>query len=258
MNAETKKVISIAEKPGDLGVRFHNMGYELLGLNYVYLPLRVFRSQLNNTMGLVRQNFYGCSVSMPHKIDVMKHLDDLDPVAREIGAVNTIVNIEGVLRGHNTDYLGAKISIEQAVGAGKDVLVIGSGGVGRAVAYAARDLRYRLYVANRDEKKSKKLADELNATLVPFAEINELRGYLLVNATEVGMSDDSMIIEEKTLERFEAVMDVIARDTLLLKKANEKGKICIPGKKMAVYQANEQFKIYTGRELPRDFLNRFF
>src|SRR3989344_893657 len=113
MNEGTKLCASIAEKPGKFGEEFHNAGYKLLGLDFRYFPMKISASQLPNFMEIVRDNLHGCSVSMPHKVEVIKYLDELHISAREVGSVNTVLNLgNNELRGYNTDYYGAKKAID--------------------------------------------------------------------------------------------------------------------------------------------------
>ena len=113
ISKDTEVCISIAGKPGDFGARFHNTAYRVLGLNWIYVPRRIDTAQLKSVIEAVRVlNICGCSVSMPHKTEVMKYLDNVDQLASKIGAVNTIVRqSDGTLKGYNTDFYGAKRAI---------------------------------------------------------------------------------------------------------------------------------------------------
>lgn len=260
MNKDTKIIISIAERPGNLGVEFHNQGYVHLGLNFVYLPLKVLPTDLEGTISLIRNNFRGCSVSMPHKEKIAMYLDELDKTAIEVGAVNTTLNESGKLIGYNTDVLGARTAIESRLDvSGKKVLMLGAGGAARAVGYAVKQLGGRLAIANRTEPKARELADKLEADLVPWQNIGEIEGHLLINATNVGMdSTDKPIVGPGVISKFDAVMDVVIPSRRLIDKAKKQGKVTIPGRVMAVHQAAEQFNIYTGQKLPDGFLKNFY
>ena len=143
INSDTKICISIAARPGDFGANFHNSAYKHLDLNWVYLPRKVVSAtDLEKAISGVRGlNIKGCSVSMPHKQTVIKYMDDIDTSAAKIGAVNSIVqNEKGDLKGYNTDYYGAKKALERAKINGKEVLMIGAGGVAKAVGLAVIEL----------------------------------------------------------------------------------------------------------------------
>ena len=114
INTSTKICISIAAKPGNFGANFHNSAYRELNLNGIYLPRKLTKTAdlkyLINSIRLLE--IIGCSVSMPHKEKIINYLDSLDQSAEKIGAVNTILNIDGLLKGYNTDYFGAKKALE--------------------------------------------------------------------------------------------------------------------------------------------------
>ena len=259
MNEKTELIVSIASRPGQFGRIFHNEGYRLLGLNYLYFPMKVEPSQLEKTMELVRNNFRGCGVSMPHKIEVKKYIDELDESAIRTGAVNTILNDNSCLRGYNTDYFGAREALTGLDSKlnGKRALVYGAGGASRAICLALKDLGAKVSVTNRTEDKAVNLASDLCLDYVPLEEANrEFEGYLLANATPVGMSDsDIPIFSLDMISRFEAVMDVVVNPRAkIIGNAISLGKKTIPGTTMTVYQAQKQFEIYTGHKLPAAFI----
>ena len=200
----------------------------------------------------------GCSVSMPHKETVIQYLDELDSSAKKIGAVNTIVqNENGDLKGYNTDFYGAKKALEKAEIKGKKVLMIGAGGIAKAVGLAVIELGGFLTIVNRTYKRVSELGEKLDAKVISWEQVNNSSGYLLINATSVGMKKpDEMIVKEEVLRNFDAVMDVVIypSETKLLKIAKEAGKEVIPGTLMCVYQAAEQFKIYTGFDAPEEII----
>ena len=143
VNRKTEVCISIATKPGNFGSAFHNSAYDLLGLNWVYIPRKVeSATDLERAInGVCALNIKGCSVSMPYKETVIKYLDELDISAEKIGAVNTIKQLnDGTLKGYNTDFYGAKKALEKAEIKGKEVLMIGAGGAAKAVGLAVREL----------------------------------------------------------------------------------------------------------------------
>ena len=143
IDRDTTLCISIAAKPGNFGARFHNSAYSLLGLNWVYLPRRVETlSELQVVIKAVRVlGIKGCSVSMPHKEDVIQYIDQTDSSAEKIGAVNTIkLQNDGSLKGFNTDFYGAKKALEKADIEGQKVVMVGTGGVAKAIGLAVIEL----------------------------------------------------------------------------------------------------------------------
>lgn len=260
INIETKKCISIAERPGTYGLKFHNEAYEFLDLDYVYLPLKVLPNQLSVAVEMVRQNFKGCGVSMPHKETVIPYLDEVTNSAKIIGAVNTILNKDGRLIGYNTDYYGAKRILEESSDIqGRGVLLLGAGGAAKAVAVAIKELKGVLTISNRTPNRARDLAERLKVDYVNWDLIGQHNPkFLLINATTVGFEDkEQMPVNLESLSRYDVVMDAIVGDTRLMREASSLGKILIPGKKMNVYQAAKQFEIYTGKKLPQSFINQF-
>lgn len=227
ISSETQLCVSIAARPGITGSKFFNNAFKKLGLNFIYKPFKVLPHQLAGFITAIKiLNIRGCGVSMPHKIAVIKYLDQLDPLAKKIGAVNTIVNKNGRLKGYNTDYSGALQVIKEKYNVrGKKVLVVGAGGVARAIIVALQKLKAgKIYITNRHQTKARTLAKKFNLCYVPYKDKFRFKGDFLINATP-------MNINKKYIRHFEAAMNVV------------------PGKLMARYQAVAQFKLYTGYEL---------
>ena len=261
INANTNLCISVASVPGGFGMKFHNSSYKLLDLDWVYIARQVKRiSDLKCVMSSMKiLNIKGCSVSMPHKEAVIQFLDELDVPAKEIGAVNTIkLKKNNILKGYNTDYCGAKKALQNVNIKDKKVVLIGAGGVAKAVGYAVKELGGHLTIANRDFKRGKVLSKKLNAKTITLEQVRKSSGYLLINATPVGMkSPNEMIVEKDVINNYDAIMDLVIYppETKLLRSAAKLGKKIIPGAIICVYQAAEQFKIYTGIDAPEKIIN---
>jgi len=259
---DTSICISIAEKPGNFGANFHNTCYEKLNLNWVYLPRKIDSSlNLKKVINSIKTlNIKGCSVSMPHKEKVIEYLDNLDLSAQKIGAVNTIkISNDGLLKGFNTDYYGAKKAMQAHKIKGKKVLMVGCGGAAKAVGLAVKDLGGNLTVVNRTFERAKSLSKLLEVKLIKWDDIREFSGYLLINATSVGMNDiNKMIVDDKVINKFNIIMDIVIYPSItkLIKTSNKLGKKTISGINMCVFQASEQFKIYTGIEAPNEIINK--
>lgn len=246
---DTTVCISIAERPGNFGATIFNAAFQALGLDFIYKPFAVSSGQLEGVVaGIKSLGIKGCGVSMPHKSEVIKYLDSIDSVAKEIGAVNTIVNERGFLIGYNTDFLGAQRALSEIYDVNqKKVLVIGAGGAAKAITAALKSNGAgSVYVSDRDDNNKGQWRSQ------SFD--------LLVNATSVGMApnNNEMIINENDLNLFDAVMDVVINppQSLLLKSAEKFGKVTVPGHKMALYQAAAQFKLYTGIEAPMEIMEQ--
>lgn len=139
INRETQLCMSLAGRPGNFGMRFHNYLYEKLGLNFIY---KAFTTEdiAAAVDGVRALGIRGCAVSMPFKESCMPLLDAIDPSAKVIDSVNTIVNDDGRLTGFNTDYIAVKSLItHHQLNAAARVMIRGSGGMGKAVIAAFRD-----------------------------------------------------------------------------------------------------------------------
>lgn len=234
----------------------HNAGYEALGINFIYVSFRVkdIKRAIDGIRGL---GIRGASVTMPHKVSAVEYIDDIDEVAREIGAINTIVNNNDVLTGFNTDGGAALKTLgEVTTLRGKRVVLIGSGGAALAIAVGLRRSGAELVVLNRTVEKARRLAKLVDAG--DFGNLEKLpvvfTADILINATPVGMwprADESLIPKE-LLHSGLTVFDIVynPKETRLLVEAKEKGCAVIYGYKMLLYQAAMQFELFTGYQAP--------
>jgi shikimate dehydrogenase len=247
---------SLSRYPVSLGRAMHLAGYEALGLAYTYVPFAC-RDVAGALAGIRALSIRGVGVSMPFKLDVLPHLDALDDYARRIGAVNTIVNDDGKLTGFNTDAIGARRALEEVTSlAGKRTLVLGAGGAARAVCVALADAGARLVIANRSRERAEELATLTGATARDEEEASRAADYdVVVNATSVGMKDvDARSpIPTEALRAGQVVMDIVYKplETALVVAARGRGATVVRGERMLLFQAMEQFRLYTGREAPR-------
>lgn len=237
----------------------HNAGYQALGLHFTYVPFGV--TDLEGAIhGMRALGIRGFGVSMPFKVEVMKYLDAIDPLAARIGAVNTVVNDDGRLTGYNADAAGAAAALAEVTeAAGKRVLLIGAGGAARAVGHALRDQGAHLHVINRNRAEAAALAAALSATSGGLEELERadpMRGYdILVHCTAVGMADHAgMLVPEAALRPDLVVMDIVYKPvhTALLAAAQRHGAKTVHGGRMLLHQAFRQFELYTGHHAPRD------
>lgn len=261
VNKDTQLCISVASRPSNFGTTLHNAAYEALGLNFVYKAFGI--NDLAGAIAGVRAlNIRGCSVSMPFKEAVLPLLDDLDETAQVIGAVNTVVNVGGRLTGYNTDAIGARKALESIqTTPGEKVLLLGAGGVARAILYTLRQMGFRrVQVSNRDLERIQRLNLILPCDVVPWADRNNAQADLLINATSLGMSPeiDNSPMDAEFLRRTRAVMDVVVfpEESRLIMLARSFGKEAAPGYVMSLEQAIEQFRLYTDAEPPRDVMKQ--
>jgi len=257
IDANTKICCLIGEPvEHSLSPLIHNTGYQALGINYAYVSFRV--SDIKRAIEGIRElGIRGASVTIPHKVSAIKYLDKIDPLAGEIGAVNTIVNDDGVLTGYNTDGDGALQALEAVTTLkGKKAVLIGGGGAALAIAFGLKARGVKLVVLNRTEAKARKLAEKVSAGgfggLKKLSEISSAD--ILINATPVGMllETDQSIIPKDLLHNRLTVFDIVynPRETRLLIEAREKGCAVVYGYKMLLYQAVKQFELFTGLEAP--------
>ena len=234
----------------------HNAGYQALGINYIYVPFRVkdIKRAIEGIRGL---GIRGVSITLPHKTSAIKYIDRIDLLAEGIGAVNTIVNDDGVLTGYNTDCGGALKALEEITTlSGKKTVLIGSGGAASAIAVGLKKNGVKLVVLNRTEDKARELARQVNAddsgSLELLGEISSTD--ILINATSVGMwpKANESIIPKHLLHNRLTVFDTVynPKDTRLLAEAREKGCAIVYGYKMLLYQAAMQFELFTGYQAP--------
>lgn len=244
---DTRLCMSLSARPGNFGTRFHNRLYELTGLDYLYKSFST--TDLPAAIAGIRAlGIRGCAISMPFKEAVIALLDGMGPSARAIDSVNTIVNDNGVLTGHNTDY-GAVVDLLADVDRTLPFLLHGSGGMAKAVAAALSDGGFRSgRIVSRNEAAGRALAG-----LYGYDWIAEPVGSaaLLVNVTPLGMTGpdaDVLAFPETMIAACEIAFDVVQYPavTPFLWVAAETGKRCITGTEVATLQALQQFVLYTG------------
>ena len=247
----------------------HNAAFDALGMDYAYVAFDVNPNDLSSAIeGAKSLNIKGFNVTIPHKIEVMKHLDELDDVARLIGAVNTI-DFES-MKGYNTDGIGAIRAIEEVTKVkGKDVIVAGAGGASRAMSfYLAKFGASSITILNRNIERAQNLAGDVSASDLiadvsagPISEIGNLLGDadILVDTTPLGMDphiDDEPIVRTEDMHEDLVVFDAVynPNETVLLREAIEAGAKPVYGIKMLLYQGAESFRIWTGRDAPVDVM----
>jgi shikimate dehydrogenase len=233
----------------------HNAGYRALDLPFTYVPFKV-GDLAGAITGMRALGIRGLGVSMPFKQEIIPLLDGLDPLAARIGAVNTVVNDDGRLTGHNTDAAGAARAVEEARPlAGARVLLLGAGGAARAIAHAAADRGARVTIANRNADKARALAEASGATAADLDEVRRAGEYdVVINASSVGMGevDPRSPIPEEAMRPGQVVMDIVYKpiETELVRAARCRGAIAIHGGRMLLHQAARQFELYTGVAAP--------
>ena len=236
----------------------HNRAYRELNLAAQYVAFCV--SDLSDALrGIRALQISGVSVTIPFKVEVMKYLDEVDEDARKIGAVNTIINEQGKLKGLNTDWLGIVRTLQESMEIkGRSFVVLGAGGTAQAAIYAITAAGGCPMIVNRTEERGRKLALAWGIPSYSLEAIGRLKADCLINTTPVGMypHTDASPVSGEMLNNFRLVMDVIYHplQTRLLREATQAGCGVLSGLTMFVHQGAEQIKLWTGQEPPRELM----
>jgi shikimate dehydrogenase len=251
---------SLSKFAVSFGAAMHNAGYLALGLDWHYVPFEV-NDLAGALSGMRALGIRGFGVSMPFKLSIMPLLDALDPLAERIGAVNTVINDNGELSGHNTDWVGAARALEEVRPlAGARVLLLGAGGAARAIAFGLSEHGARLTIANRSDHKSAALAKEVSAAHRPWKARNQLADFdVLLNGSSCGMTgvNEDSPVDAGALRQELVVMDIVYKplQTQLLRDATTCGCVAVHGGRMLLHQAARQFELYTGRDAPLEAMD---
>ncbi len=270
INGETR-LVGILGHPvtHTLSPRMQNAAFEAMGLNIRYVPLHVLPENLPAAVAGIRaMEFLGANVTIPHKVPVCDLLDHLDISASRAGAVNTIVNRDGVLEGHNTDGAG----FIRAIGETADidftaaaVVILGAGGAARSIAVAlAEKGAPRITIINRTRQRAEDLKSLFNRDFpaleviihLPDEDTSDLisTSRLLINATSVGMEGHlkSVPMDVDRLTNDHVVCDIVyaAQEAPLLVAAREKGATVMGGLAMLLHQGAASIHLWTGEDPP--------
>jgi shikimate dehydrogenase len=247
-----------------------NAAFNSLGLNCTYIAFKVPRDELQQSVESLRSiKIAGFNVTIPHKVNVMKYLDELDVSAKKAAAVNTVVNIEGIFKGYNTDIDGfieplrrRKVDFQ-----GMQVLLLGAGGAARAVvaALSGETGIARVIIANRDIVRAEELARigsdlGLKCQSLSLDNIEHVASEsdLVVNATSIGMKSEPSIIGSKFIKKGSIVFDIVYRPitTELIENAKYAQAIVVYGYEMLIEQGARAFELWTGIPAPRDAMKK--
>ncbi len=251
-----------------LSPALHNAAFEELGLDFAYLAFRV--DDVKGALAVMRalDNFRGLSVTIPHKIEIMKHVDEIDEVDRKIGSINTIIHEGDKLIGLGTDGPGAlKALTDAGVNLeGKNVLILGAGGASRAISFtlAMKASPARITILDIDKDILDGLSTDLksgtktdiDAKLFSDGSIEDAMkdADLIINCTPIGMhpKEDASLVPPALFRDTQVVFDVVYTplDTKLIKEAKANGLQTISGVNMFINQAVLQFEKFTGKDAP--------
>ncbi|MBU4439867.1 MAG: shikimate dehydrogenase [Firmicutes bacterium] len=249
-----------------LSPQLHNGLFKATGVDALYLPVGVKAEDLEKLVaGFRLMNFGGFNITKPHKMEVMKYLDGLDPLAEKIGAVNTVVYRDGKMIGYNTDGFGFIKSIENKIGdiakESLTILILGCGGAVKSVAMALADWGIKkVIIANRTVEKAEELANQINESWPEKAQAISMDAAALENAvdqaavvangTSLGMADT---IDQTPLPKYLMKKDLLVYDmiysppvTQFMKDASSVGAQTVNGLEMLLYQGLLAFELWTG------------
>lgn len=239
----------------------HNTLAELMGINLTYVPFKVEKEELASAIeGAYALNLLGLNVTVPHKENVIQHVTALDDLAGTIGAVNTLVRTKKGYKGYNTDMPGLYRAMcsEQIAVDNSEVILLGAGGVARAVAVMLSKKAKQIYIMNRTVEKAEIIAKEVNsyagkevAKALPLDGYKELQGsYLAIQATNVGMYpnvDEVLIEDAEFYQKIHTGYDLIYNpgETKFMKLVKQAGSPAYNGLKMLLYQGIIAFELWN-------------
>ena len=264
------KIFAVIGDPIDhsLSPNIHNAAFMELNLDCSYIAYRIPRGELKEGVDALKKiKISGFNVTIPHKLEMMKYLDKMDESCSIIGAVNTVTNDNGILKGYNTDMDGfldplkkRKIKIKES-----NVLLLGAGGAARAiVAGLAKEKAKHMTIANRNLENANTLAQfgrrigiECNA--IEIKDLEDLENYeMIINSTSIGLKNEPSPLSFRSLKPKTVVYDIvyIPINTDFLKKAKEKDAVIVYGYEMLLGQAVRAFEIWHKREAPYNAMKR--
>jgi shikimate dehydrogenase len=237
----------------------HNAAYRKMNLQYVMGSARVTEESLPEAIAGVRAlNIRGLACTMPLKVSICSLLDELDPVARTIGAVNTVVRENDKLIGFNTDWLGILRPLESKITLrSKQVAVLGAGGAALAAVYACVTAGAAVTIFNRTVSNALSLAKRFGVEVAPLHDLCELARFdIIINTTSVGMSPNvsQSPLAESQIHSHQVIFETIyyPHETQLLRYAIAKGATILRGLDMFLEQGVAQFELHTGAKAPRE------
>lgn len=255
---------------------FQTAAFQKLGINAVYVPFNVKPEDLQKAIDGIRAlSIKGVNVTVPHKEEVIKYVNEISEEVKYIGAANTIENIDGYLKAYNTDAYGFIRGLKELLQqVNKQIpelsfLVLGAGGASRAIIYGlVKEGAKKIYLANRTLEKAEKIISDfkpLNRFLEEIVEpvkLHEVENYLdkvnvIVNTTSVGLHpEDKPLFDYEKIMKKHIIVDIIYKKTPLIKKAEEKGCLWQDGLPMLLYQGAKSFEIWTKKEAPIDVMKK--
>ncbi len=238
----------------------HNRAFQSRRIDAVYIPFLVQPAQLKDFFLLGdKLPLAGFSVTIPHKQKILRYLDIVDPLARRIGAVNTVWRKAGKWRGTNTDVDGVLAPLKKHLAFNKSsILIVGNGGAARGAAFALADAGASISIVGRNMDRVRALSKLCGATVVSRDNVEALHFDALVHCTPMGMFPHASECFFRDRIPAELVFDMVynPRETELIQRARAAGKTVVPGLEMFLEQASRQFELWTGDSAPRAAMER--
>ena len=253
-----------------LSPSMHNAAFNSLGLNCTYIAFRVPKGQLEESINALRAvGISGFNVTIPHKVDVLKYVDHLDSSAVKATAVNTVHNVNGILKGYNTDIFGfiEPLRKRNINFNGMDILLLGAGGSACAVIAALSEEKgiNKIIISNRTQEKASKLAKKgkelgLECQVIEMENIKDIavKSHLIVNTTPIGMNDEQSLIDYEHISKNTIVYDLVYKPvtTNLLENAKYAEAEVVYGYEMLLEQGARAFEIWTNLQAPRQIMKK--
>lgn len=254
----------------------HNTLADLMNINMVYTTFKVEKDNVSDAVkGAFALDILGLNVTVPHKQNVMESLVSIDPVAKAIGAVNTLVRCESGYKGYNTDILGLKRELEEEkiLLKGNKCIILGAGGAARAIAFlCVQEGAECVYIVNRTIDKAKNIAEAVNAyyntDCVKALELSSYmdipgEGYIAIQTTSVGLYpnfDDVVISDSKFYDKISVGVDIIYNpyETRFMKCLKEQSKPAYNGLKMLLYQGISAFELWNNVSVSKEYADKVY
>ena len=253
-----------------LSPSMHNAAFNSLGLNCTYIAFRVPKGQLEESINALRAvGISGFNVTIPHKVDILNYVDHLDSTAVKATAVNTVHNVNGILKGYNTDIFGfiEPLRKRNINFNGMNILLLGAGGSASAVIAALSEEKgiNKIIISNRTQEKASKLAKKgkdlgLECQVIEMENIKDIavKSHLIVNTTPIGMNDEQSLIDYEHISKNTIVYDLVYKPvtTNLLENAKYAEAEVVYGYEMLLEQGARAFEIWTNLQAPRQIMKK--
>ena len=254
-----------------LSPAMHNAAFNSLNLNCAYIAFRVPKDELEESIQSLRAiKIAGFNVTIPHKINIISLIDELDDSAKRAKAVNTVTNLDGIFKGYNTDVYGfiQPLHKRKITFNGMEILLLGAGGAARAVIAALSSEKgiSKVIISSRNYSRARELkqvASELGIQNCGIAEFEGIKNVaptsdMIINTTPIGSNDEESIIDHEHIRKDSLVYDVVYKPVLtnLLQHAKYAGAQLVYGYEMLLDQGAKAFEIWTGKVPPIDSMKK--